>query len=122
MPPLLCRGHPNRCPGRTLDQGSSIIHGFLNFVSSPRPSFFWRRTLDEKRYFYLTGVWGGYWSTNGHFNGTLIDFEKAEKIKALGISYVGISLDGLPKVNDAFRGVPGAYAKAMVTVFIYMNI
>jgi MoaA/NifB/PqqE/SkfB family radical SAM enzyme len=55
-------------------------------------------------------------------NGTLIGFEKAEKIKALGISYVGISLDGLPKVNDAFRGVPGAYAKAMVTVFIYMNI
>jgi MoaA/NifB/PqqE/SkfB family radical SAM enzyme len=85
--------------------------------------FFWRRTLDEKRYFYLTGVWGAIGlrmviSTNG----TLIDFEKAEKIKALGISYVGISLDGLPKVNDAFRGVPGAYAKAMVTVFIYMNI
>ena len=37
-------------------------------------------------------------------NGTLIDKEKAKRIKELSISYVGISLDGLKDVNDSFRG------------------
>jgi radical SAM protein with 4Fe4S-binding SPASM domain len=46
-------------------------------------------------------------------NGTLIDLEKAQKMKESGISYVGISLDGLQKVNDIFRGSQGAYAKTM---------
>lgn len=46
-------------------------------------------------------------------NGTLINLEKAKKIKELGISYVGISLDGLKDVNDDFRGMQGAYEKAM---------
>jgi len=46
-------------------------------------------------------------------NGTLIDRDKAKKIKALGISYAGISLDGLKDVNDSFRGVDGAFEKAM---------
>ncbi|MPW25098.1 radical SAM protein [Alkalibaculum sp. M08DMB] len=45
-------------------------------------------------------------------NGTLIDKEKALRIKELGVSYVGISLDGIGKVNDTFRGVQGAYEKA----------
>ncbi len=46
-------------------------------------------------------------------NGTLIDKEVAAKIKALEVSYVGISLDGMEAVNDKFRGVPGAYEKAL---------
>jgi len=46
-------------------------------------------------------------------NGTLINKNKARMIKKLGISYAGISLDGLKDVNDLFRGVPGAYEKAM---------
>lgn len=46
-------------------------------------------------------------------NGTLIDREKAKRIKELGISYVGISLDGLKDVNDSFRGVSGAFERAM---------
>jgi len=46
-------------------------------------------------------------------NGTLIDRDKAKLIKELGISYAGISLDGLNEVNDAFRGVAGAFEKAM---------
>lgn len=46
-------------------------------------------------------------------NGTLINLKKAKKIKELGISYVGISLDGLKDVNDDFRGMQGAYEKAM---------
>jgi 12,18-didecarboxysiroheme deacetylase len=46
-------------------------------------------------------------------NGTLIDRPKAQKLKEIGLSYVGISLDGMEAVNDRFRGVKGAYVKAM---------
>ena len=46
-------------------------------------------------------------------NGTLIDKETAKNIKNAGIVYVGISLDGMEDVNDNFRGVKGAFSKAM---------
>lgn len=46
-------------------------------------------------------------------NGTLITPEMARTIKDHGIGYVGISIDGDPAVNDAFRGVKGAYARAL---------
>jgi 12,18-didecarboxysiroheme deacetylase len=46
-------------------------------------------------------------------NGTLITREKARILKEIGLSYVGISLDGMEAVNDRFRGVAGAYAKAL---------
>ncbi len=46
-------------------------------------------------------------------NGTLITRETAQRIKDIGVGYVGISLDGLQDVNDKFRGVEGAFQKAM---------
>lgn len=46
-------------------------------------------------------------------NGTLIDQSTATMLKAIGLSYVGISLDGMEQVNDHFRGVKGAFAKAL---------
>jgi Fe-coproporphyrin III synthase len=46
-------------------------------------------------------------------NGTLITPEMAQSLKAVGLSYVGISLDGLEAVNDRFRGVKGAFRMAM---------
>lgn len=46
-------------------------------------------------------------------NGTLITREVAEKIKKIGVGYVGISLDGLQEVNDKFRGKEGAFQAAM---------
>jgi 12,18-didecarboxysiroheme deacetylase len=46
-------------------------------------------------------------------NGTLITREKARILKDIGLSYVGISLDGMEAVNDRFRGVKGAYARAL---------
>lgn len=46
-------------------------------------------------------------------NGTLINREMAHSIKDAGVVYVGISLDGMETVNDTFRGVKGAFAKAM---------
>ena len=46
-------------------------------------------------------------------NGTLITEDMAERLRDAGISYVGISLDGLEEINDRFRGVKGAFKKAM---------
>lgn len=46
-------------------------------------------------------------------NGTLITREKAKELKEVGLSYVGISLDGGEEVHDRFRKVPGCFAKAM---------
>ena len=49
-------------------------------------------------------------------NGTLITEEMAQRLKDAGLSYVGISLDGLEETNDHFRGVPGAFQKALAGV------
>jgi Fe-coproporphyrin III synthase len=46
-------------------------------------------------------------------NGTLITPKMAKTLKEIGLSYVGISLDGMEAVNDHFRGVPGAFKKAL---------
>ena len=46
-------------------------------------------------------------------NGTLINDEVAQRLKAIGLSYVGVSLDGLQEINDKFRGVEGAFVKAL---------
>lgn len=46
-------------------------------------------------------------------NGTLIDSRAAAELKKIGLSYVGISLDGLDEVNDKFRGVKGSFQKAL---------
>ncbi len=49
-------------------------------------------------------------------NGTLITADKAAELKDLGLSYVGISLDGLAAVNDRFRGEPGAFDQAVAGI------
>ncbi len=46
-------------------------------------------------------------------NGTLITAEQARMIKDRGVSYVGISLDGIGPINDKFRGVEGAFERAI---------
>lgn len=46
-------------------------------------------------------------------NGTLITPAVAQSLRDVGLSYVGISLDGLEAVNDRFRGVKGAFRMAM---------
>ncbi|XHR28813.1 MAG: radical SAM protein [Chthoniobacteraceae bacterium] len=51
-------------------------------------------------------------------NGTLITPEIAVRLREIGFSYVGISLDGIGETHDQFRGKPGAFAKA-VAAFKY---
>ena len=46
-------------------------------------------------------------------NGTLITKEKARELKEVGLSYVGISLDGGEEIHDRFRAVPGSFKKAL---------
>ncbi len=49
-------------------------------------------------------------------NGTLITPDLAGRLKKLGLSYVGISLDGMAATHDQFRGQPGAFAAALAGV------
>ena len=46
-------------------------------------------------------------------NGTLITAKMAHTLKEIGLSYVGISIDGMEAVNDRFRAVPGAFRAAL---------
>ena len=49
-------------------------------------------------------------------NGTLIDDDWADWIQQLGVSYVGISIDGTEAVHDAFRRQEGAYRKSLAAI------
>lgn len=46
-------------------------------------------------------------------NGTLITPQKAARLKAANVAYVGISLDGIGEVHDKFRGKEGAFKAAV---------
>jgi radical SAM protein with 4Fe4S-binding SPASM domain len=46
-------------------------------------------------------------------NGTLITKSVALKLQDAGLSYVGVSLDGLSAIHDEFRGVKGAFDRAL---------
>jgi Fe-coproporphyrin III synthase len=54
-------------------------------------------------------------------NGTLITPDEAMKLADYGLSYIGVSLDGLQEVNDTFRGVPGAYKNALEGIYNAMH-
>ncbi len=47
-------------------------------------------------------------------NGTLVSRDVARRLRSLGFSYVGVSLDSLtPEAHDRFRGVKGAFEAAV---------
>jgi MoaA/NifB/PqqE/SkfB family radical SAM enzyme len=46
-------------------------------------------------------------------NGTLIDEGTAARMKTVGVSYVGVSLDGPAFAHDEFRGMRGAFSAAV---------
>jgi radical SAM protein with 4Fe4S-binding SPASM domain len=46
-------------------------------------------------------------------NGTLISRTVAEQLRAVGLGYVGISLDGAEATHDRFRGQQGAFRAAL---------
>jgi len=46
-------------------------------------------------------------------NGTLLTDDVASQLAQVGVSYVGISIDGTPSTHDKFRGMPGAFDASM---------
>jgi len=54
-------------------------------------------------------------------NGTLITEEKAAQFAEVGLSYVGVSLDGGRETHDKFRGIPGSFDKAIAGIRNSMN-
>lgn len=49
-------------------------------------------------------------------NGLLLNAESAARLKALGLSYIGVSLDGLAEAHDDFRRHPGAFDKTLAAM------
>ncbi|NQU75281.1 MAG: 12,18-didecarboxysiroheme deacetylase [Planctomycetes bacterium] len=49
-------------------------------------------------------------------NGTLIDRKTADRLRQVGLGYVGVSLDGMREVNDSFRGAGGAFDLALAGI------
>lgn len=64
----------------------------------------------EKICSYITDL-GFPWGMTS--NGTLIDAAMIQRLHRAGMKTVGISLDGLEKTHDAFRGSPGAFRAAI---------
>ncbi|MEE8336655.1 MAG: radical SAM protein [Dehalococcoidia bacterium] len=46
-------------------------------------------------------------------NGTLLTPQRAERLAKIGVSYVGLSIDGRPETHDKFRGKIGAFEATM---------
>ena len=97
----------------TTDEGKVLIDDLANFgvpvilFSGGEPLA--RKDLAELAHYAVEKGLRAVISTNG----TLITPEKARTLKEIGLSYVGISLDGMEDINDRFRGVKGAYKAAL---------
>lgn len=97
----------------TTEQGKALIDDLAEFgspvilFSGGEPTM--RKDLPELAEYAKSKGMRAVISTNG----TLIDEEMAKVLKKIGLSYVGISLDGIRETNDRFRGMPGAFDAAM---------
>ncbi|MEB3789687.1 MAG: radical SAM protein [Desulfurococcales archaeon] len=102
---------PELSLSQTLDVARQIVeHGIPLVVftgGEPLVSEKFWKTLE---YFHEIGKP----KTSVSTNGTLIDHRNAKRLKKLGITYVGISLDSLdPEKHDKFRGAKGAWKAAV---------
>jgi radical SAM protein with 4Fe4S-binding SPASM domain len=97
----------------TTDQAKSFIHDLADFsvpvilFSGGEPLL--RNDIFELAQFAAQAGLRTALSTNG----TLITEATAKKIKNAGFAEVGISLDGIGRNNDRFRGKKGAYEAAL---------
>jgi len=97
----------------TTDQGKELIDDLSTF-GSPVMLFsggepLVRKDLPELAAYAVEKGMRAVISTNG----TLITPKMARTLKEIGLSYVGISLDGMQEINDRFRGVKGAFRSAL---------
>jgi Fe-coproporphyrin III synthase len=101
-------------PGElTTEEGRSLIDGLAHFqvpvilFSGGEPIM--RPDLSELAQYASSKGLRVVVSTNG----TLIKPDTAKVLKEIGLSYVGVSLDGLRDTNDRFRGIKGAFDRAL---------
>lgn len=100
----------------THDQGLAVIDDLADFgapvilFSGGEPLM--RPDLTELARYAVSKGMRAVISTNG----TLITREKANELKKIGLSYVGVSIDGMEPVNDRFRGKKGAFKAAMAGI------
>lgn len=97
----------------TTEEGKSLIDDLFQFkvpvllLSGGEPTI--RKDLPELAAYAVEKGMRAVISTNG----TLITQQMARVLKDIGLSYVGISLDGMEEINDRFRGVKGAFRAAL---------
>ncbi len=97
----------------TTEQGKNLIDDLSRFkvpvllLSGGEPTI--REDLPELAAYAVEKGMRAVISTNG----TLITQQMARVLKDIGLSYVGISLDGMEKINDRFRGAKGAFRSAL---------
>ena len=104
------------CNDATTEEAKAVLDDLAQF-GAPSVLFSGGEPLMRHDLFELIEYAGGTGlRTVISTNGTLIDKEAAKKIKDLGVSYVGISLDGVGEINDKFRGVEGAFERAVVGI------
>ena len=100
----------------TTDQGFALLEDLADF-GSPVVLFSGGEPLMRKDLLELAGraVELGLRAVIST-NGTLIDEKKAQQLRNIGLSYVGVSLDGMQPINDKFRGMAGAFDKALAGI------
>jgi len=97
----------------TTEQGKNLIDDLSQYkvpvllLSGGEPTI--REDLPELAAYAIEKGMRAVISTNG----TLITQQMARVLKDIGLSYVGISLDGMEKIHDRFRGVKGAFRSAL---------
>ena len=97
----------------TTEEGKHLISDLASF-GSPVMLFsggepMMREDLPELAQFAVDQGMRAVISTNG----TMLTRKTVDIFKKIGLSYIGVSLDGMKEIHDLFRGVPGAFDTAM---------
>ena len=88
--------------------------GLLRDLGPPALLFSGGEPLASPDFFpYLAKAFSSGIKTAVSTNGMLIDGSAAREMARLGVRYAGVSIDGVGRVNDLFRGIPGAFRKAV---------
>jgi 12,18-didecarboxysiroheme deacetylase len=97
----------------TTEEGKALIADLASFgspvilFSGGEPLI--RKDLPELAQFAVDRGMRAVISTNG----TLLTPERIRAFRAIGLSYIGVSLDGLKETHDFFRGVPGTFERTI---------
>ncbi|PKN33084.1 MAG: 12,18-didecarboxysiroheme deacetylase [Deltaproteobacteria bacterium HGW-Deltaproteobacteria-19] len=97
----------------TTEEGKALIADLASFgspvilFSGGEPLI--RKDLPELAQFAVDRGMRAVISTNG----TLLTPERIRVFREIGLSYIGVSLDGLKETHDFFRGVPGTFERTI---------